>query len=164
MTSQDRGAINLDLTLVTDDLQRLYAQSLNNPGGQEARLLTVTLNHLQRLKDGGRSTHQLSYLPSYPDLSDCQTTYVGTDPNARPTHRLIWRDRLPTEPGQPLVRQVIALGEREHGAAYHLAGSRLGRPRGLTLADLASAPEPIRTTGHHLEQSTHQHDHQVELD
>ena len=89
------------------------------------------------------STHPLEYMPTYPDLSDCETTYVGSDPNRKPSHRLVWRERIPESPDQPIIREVIALGERNAGQAYYLAGQRLGRPVGLTLAELRAQREPI---------------------
>ena len=127
------------------DLQALHDAALQNPGGQEARLLRVTFNQLDRISKGAHSTHQLEYLPSYPDLSDCETTYVGEDPNRKPSHRLVWREKLPEDPRQPVVREVLALGERNLGQAYYLTGQRLGRPVGFTLGELYSQREPIRT-------------------
>ncbi|WP_424863085.1 hypothetical protein [Streptomyces sp. MMS24-I29] len=82
-------------------------------------------------------------MPSYPDLSDCETTYVGADPTRKPSHRVVWRETLPETPGGTPLREVIAVGERANGAAYHIAGQRLGRPVGVTLIELAAQPEPI---------------------
>jgi hypothetical protein len=81
-------------------------------------------------------------MTTYPDLSDCQTSYLGVDPNRKPSHRLIWRETLPERDGEPARREVIAFGERKDGRAYFIAGQRLGRPVGVRLADLAALPEP----------------------
>ncbi|WP_146064928.1 hypothetical protein [Streptomyces sp. SM1] len=103
----------------------------------------MALNQLGRIQQGAPSTHPLEYMPSYPDLSDCETTYVGADPNAKPSHRIVWRERAPQRPGEPVTREIIALGERANGQAYYMAGQRLGRPVGFTLAELAAQREPI---------------------
>ncbi len=66
------------------DLQTLHDAAVMHPHGPEDRLLRVALNQLGRIKQGAPSTHPLEYMPSYPDLSDCETTYVGADPNAKP--------------------------------------------------------------------------------
>jgi len=80
-------------------------------------------------------------MTTYPDLSDCETTYVGTDPNRRPERRLVWRELPPKERGGKPRRQVIVLGPRDAGEAYHEAGRRLGREAGVRLLDLPSTAE-----------------------
>lgn len=125
------------------DLRRLNEAAVANPNGAEERLLKVTLSRLKELQQGHPGTHPLEYMPSYPDLSDCRTTYVGTDPHSKPSHRIIWRDVEAEIPGQPATREIIAFGKRENGHAYHIAGNRLGRPVGMTLDELRRAPEPI---------------------
>ncbi|MGO4460059.1 hypothetical protein AB4039_22590 [Streptomyces sp. M-16] len=125
------------------DLQTLHDAAMMRPLGPEGRLLRVALNQLSRIQQGAPGTHPLGYLPSYPDLSDCETTYVGADPNAKPSHRIVWREHAPQRPGEPVTREVIALGERANGQAYYMAGQRLGRPVGFTLAELAAQREPI---------------------
>lgn len=116
---------------------------MHDPRGSEDILLRMTLNQLEAIKNGADSHHQLEFMATYPDLSDCETTYVSTDPNAKPSHRLIWRELPAEEPGGPVVREAIALGERAKGAAYHLAGHRLGRPIGVSLTELTGHPEPV---------------------
>ncbi|MEU7313073.1 hypothetical protein [Streptomyces sp. NPDC007083] len=143
MTERRRRPIAFDPSLVTPDLKALHRAAVQNPRGPEDRLLRVTLNHLDRIRNGGKSTHRLEYMPTYPDLSDCETTYVGTDSNRKPSHRLIWRERIPQDPRQPIVREIVALGERENGQAYHAAGQRLNRPVGFTLSELSMQREPI---------------------
>lgn len=128
------------------DLQTLHDAAVMHPHGPEDRLLRVALNQLSRIQQGVPSTHPLEYMPSYPDLSDCETTYVGADPSTRPSHRIVWRERAPQRPGGPVTREIIALGERANGQAYYMAGQRLGRPVGFTLAELAAQREPIATS------------------
>ncbi|MGW1783895.1 hypothetical protein ACWCQQ_32990 [Streptomyces sp. NPDC002143] len=125
------------------DLQTLHDAAVMHPHGAEDRLLRVALNQLGRIKQGAPGTHPLGCMPNYPDLSDCETTYVGADPSAKPSHRIVWRERAPQRPGGPVTREVIALGERANGQAYYMAGQRLGRPVGFTLAELAAQREPI---------------------
>ncbi|MER6520094.1 hypothetical protein ABT246_24970 [Streptomyces sp. NPDC001553] len=133
----------LPTTGLKQDLQALHDAAVMHPHGPESRLLRVALKQLVRIEQGALSAHQLGYMPSYPDLSDCETTYVNTDPNAKPSHRIIWRERAPQRPGDPVTREIIALGERANGQAYYMAGQRLGRPVGFTLAELAAQREPI---------------------
>ncbi|MFE7115011.1 hypothetical protein ACFU99_06245 [Streptomyces sp. NPDC057654] len=125
------------------DLQTLHDAAVMHPHGPEGRLLRVALNQLGRIGQGAPGTHPLEYMPSYPDLSDCETTYVGADPYEKPSHRIVWRERTPQRPGEPVTREVLALGERANGQAYYMAGQRLGRPVGFTLAELAAQREPI---------------------
>lgn len=133
-----------------DDMKELGAAAMDNPRGPEDRLLRVTLNKLAWLKDGGHSTHALTYMPSYGDISDCDTTYVGSTPDEKPSHRIVWREFPPPRPGAQPVREIIALGERQFGAAYHIAAQRLGRPIGVSLEDLANTPEPVATPRHRI--------------
>ncbi|MFD4242692.1 hypothetical protein ACFWP3_13985 [Streptomyces sp. NPDC058525] len=133
----------LPTTGLKQDLQALHDAAVMRPHGPEDRLLRVALKQLVRIEEGAPGTHPLGYYPSYPDLSDCETTYVSTDPNAKPSHRIVWRERVPQSPGEPVTREIIALGERANGQAYYMAGQRLGRPVGFTLAELAAQREPI---------------------
>lgn len=126
-----------------EDLRVLQDAAAQTPRGPEGRLLRVALNQLERIAQGGRGTHPLEYMPTYPDLSDCETTYVGADPNRTPSHRIVWREQIPEGSDEPITREVIALGERNAGQAYYLAGQRLGRPVGFTLAELRAQREPI---------------------
>lgn len=126
------------------DLQRLHDLAEGTPRGSRARnLAAVAMTTVVAIKNHGQSAHPLEYMPSYPDLSDCQTTYVGNDPNAKPSHRVVWREVPAQHTGEPPLREIIALGERKNGAVYHLAGQRLGRPVGVQLSDLEAVPEPI---------------------
>lgn len=121
------------------DLQNLASAAGRNPTGEARRLLLVTLGALEAIRDGKIPVRPLEQMGSYPDLSDCNKVYIQTDPDTKPKYRLIWREKAPEEPGQPPVRQVIQLGERELGSVYHLAGQRLGRPPGVTLEQLAQS-------------------------
>lgn len=125
------------------DLQRLVAYAGGDRRSKEYRLVDRALYMVKGLRQGYPPTHTLEYLSDYPDLSDCETTYVGVERDEKPSHRLVWRELPPPRPGALPVREVIALGERQYGAAYHTAGARLGRPRGVTLEELESAPEPV---------------------
>lgn len=127
------------------EMADLADRATADPTSADARLFQMALNGLERLQRGGRSTHPLEYMVSSPGLSDCETTYVGTDPDRKPTHRLIWRERSRPDPEGPPVRQIIALGEPECGHAYYVAGQRLGRPVGVTLAQLRETREAIAT-------------------
>jgi hypothetical protein len=133
------------------DLQRLHDLAQGTPRGSAAqRLATVALNTVLAIKNHGHSTHPLEYMPSYPDLSDCETTYVGADPNRKPSHRVVWRETPGDTEQEQSLREIIAIGERQHGAAYHLAGQRLGRPVGVPLSELAGRPEPLAARSRQL--------------
>lgn len=122
-----------------EDLQDLAAAAQEDPGGSAEKTLRVTLAALHDLRTGHeRGTHRLGYMSSYPDLSDCETTYIGIDPSKRPDHRLVWRELPPRSAGDLPRRQVIALGDRAGGDAYDVAGQRLARPVGVRLAELPS--------------------------
>lgn len=128
----------------TAEVQAMVDIANQNPGGHEDKLVSALMDKITSLKSGGKSTHKLEYFDDYPDLSDCETSYVdynyGED---KPRYRLIWRD-LPPKPGQEHGRrQMIGFGERQHGAAYHIAGARLGRPVGVPLEKLAARGEPV---------------------
>jgi hypothetical protein len=125
------------------DLQELHDAAVHHPRGPEDRLLRVALNQLDGIMNGATSTHPLDFMPSYPDLSDCETTYVGADPNTKPAHRIVWREIPPEGDGGSVTREIIAFGQRANGHVYHLAGQRLGRPVGVTLAELSDQREPI---------------------
>lgn len=124
------------------DLQSLAADAGRNPTGESRRLLMVTLNALEAIRDGTIPERRLDQMSTYPDLSDCNKVYIQTDPNDKPKYRLVWRELPAGEPGGRPVRQVIQLGTRELGSVYHLAGQRLGRPAGVSLEELL---EPERT-------------------
>lgn len=125
------------------DMQRLHAASKGNRRSTEYRLLARTIDIVKTLQTNRPSTHPLIQMKSYPDLSDCETSYVGIDPDEKPSHRLIWHELPPSRPGALPRREVIAFGERNLGAAYYHAGNRLGRPVGISLQELREAPEPI---------------------
>lgn len=128
------------------DIIQLNNRLKRNPDDLYTKhLLQVSLNTLVSLRDGHPGTKALEYLPSYPDLSDCRTSYVGGDPNQKPSHRLVWRDVPADHPAGRPRREVIALGRRENGQVYHLAGQRLGRPVGFTLEELSRLREPVRS-------------------
>jgi hypothetical protein len=125
-----------------EDLQDLNAEAEQDPRGEAAKTLRVTVSALHDLRSGReRGTHRLGYMGTYPDLSDCETSYIGTDPNRRPEHRLVWRELPPAQPRGLPRRQVIALGPREGGEVYREAGRRLEREPGIRLENLPSSAE-----------------------
>ncbi|MFK0244572.1 hypothetical protein ACIQUM_07725 [Amycolatopsis azurea] len=129
---------------VEQDLAVLNDRVRRNPQDVRARnLLQASINTLMELRNGDPGTKRLEYLPSYPDLSDCRTSYIRADPTAKPSHRVVWRDVPPHEPDGVFCREIIAVGERANGRVYHLAGQRLGRPVGFTLAELSELREPV---------------------
>jgi hypothetical protein len=131
------------------DMQSLFDAAMVNPRGREARLYNVTIAKLAAVQSGTyQGTKHLSFMPSYADLSDCSEAYVGIDPNAKPSHRLIWRTLPPEEPGGLPILEPIVLGDRANGRAFHIAGQRLGRPRGVSLQELDSTPEPLADKSH----------------
>lgn len=74
-----------------EDLRELAEQAENDASA--ARRVRVALNALEELKLGTeRGTHKLGFMTTYPDLSDCETTYLGVDPVRRPEARLVWRE------------------------------------------------------------------------
>lgn len=137
--------IEFNAELAVPDLQRLNDLAQRNPRGHEARILRATITQLENIAHGYHSTHQLTFLPTYPDLSDCHTTYVGDNPDTRPSHRIVWKETIdnPADPRSPARRDIIAVGRRERGEVYFIAGQRLGRPIGRTLEELRELPEPI---------------------
>lgn len=144
------------------DLERLHALAARTQKGSPSRrLATVAMNNVLAIKKGAASTHALTFMSSYPDLSDCQTTYVGADPDRKPSHRVVWREMPATDPGDAPLREVIAIGERHNGAVYDIAGQRLGRPVGVSLASLSARPEPIASSEPTREQN---HEKDLEFD
>lgn len=123
-----------------EDLRELAEQAETDAAA--ARRVRVALNALEELKLGTeRGTHKLGFMTTYPDLSDCETTYLGLDPVRRPDGRLVWRELPPATAGDLPRRQVIVLGAREGGEVYHEAGRRLGRQPGVRLENLPAAAE-----------------------
>ncbi len=129
---------------VAKDVAVLQNRAKADPGDHTSRnLLTVANNVIREIQCGHPGTHDLVFMPSYPDLSDCRTNYVGADPDRKPSHRIVWRALPPTSPDALPRRQILVLGERSDGQAYHMAGQRLARPHGVRLTDLRRAPEPV---------------------
>ncbi|MFD7668090.1 hypothetical protein [Streptomyces sp. NPDC059788] len=127
------------------DLQRLNERALKDPHGKEEALLEAAIVMLHRLNGRRHPTKPLDHNPHFADLSDCDATYVGADPYEKPPLRIVSRDIRPSRPDGITRREIVAIGARQDSKVYRVAGQRLGRPVGITLAELAAQREP--TTG-----------------
>lgn len=121
------------------DIDRLNTIAQRDPSGQQRELLESVVVMLQSLAKKRHPTKFLDYDSRFGDLSDCETTYVGADPNEKPPIRIVTRDKPAAQPGGPVIREVVAIGPRRDSAVYHVAASRLGRPPGVTLDQLNAA-------------------------
>ncbi|MFJ9900592.1 hypothetical protein ACIQPR_45425 [Streptomyces sp. NPDC091280] len=134
------------------DLQQLNQRVLKHPQGKERALLEATIVMLHRLNGPRHPTKPLNYDPRFADLSDCDTTYVGADSHAKPPLRIVSRDIRPSRSDGITRREIVAIGARQDSKVYRVAGQRLGRPMGITLAELAaqreSATDPSRSRQH----------------
>ncbi|MEV7953008.1 hypothetical protein [Streptomyces sp. NPDC088141] len=124
------------------DLQQLNHQALKHPHGKEEALLEAAIVMLHRLNGRRHPTKPLDCNPHFADLSDCDTTYVGADPYEKPPLRIVSRDIRPSRPDGITRREIVAIGARQDSKVYRVAGQRLGRPVGVTLAELAAQREP----------------------
>lgn len=109
------------------DLEQLNSRARKNPHGPDEALLEATILMLHRLNGRRHPTKPLDFDPRFGDLSECETTYVGADPNAKPPLRIVTRDLPPKIPGGVTRREVLAIGAREHSKVYTLAGERVAR-------------------------------------
>ncbi|MFF8914196.1 hypothetical protein ACF08M_12930 [Streptomyces sp. NPDC015032] len=141
MTSSLRIKVHLSPG-ASADLQRLNERALKNPHGKEEALLEAAIVMLHRLNGRRHPTKPLDYSPHFADLSDCDTTYVGADPYEKPPLRIVSRDIRPSRPDGITRREIVAIGARQDSKVYRVAGQRLGRPVGITLAELAAQREP----------------------
>ncbi|MET0887158.1 MAG: hypothetical protein ABWX92_11975 [Mycetocola sp.] len=140
------ATINVRLRL-TDaarrDIERLDTLAQRDPSGQQRELLESVVLMLHGLAKTRHPTKFLEYDSRFGDLSDCETTYVGADPNEKPPIRIVTRDMPAAHPGGPALREVIAIGPRQDSVVYHAAAGRLGRHPGVTLDELNAAnPQP----------------------
>ncbi|MEU0942495.1 hypothetical protein ABZ379_06820 [Streptomyces canus] len=124
------------------DLQQFNERALKHPHGKEEALLEATIVMLHRLNGRRHPTKPLDYNPHFADLSDCDTTYVGADPYEKPPLRIVSRDIWPRRSDGITRREIVAIAARQDSKVYRVAGQRLGRPVGVTLADLAAQREP----------------------
>ncbi|MGW3971050.1 hypothetical protein ACWEFD_17345 [Streptomyces ardesiacus] len=124
------------------DLQRLNGRALKYPHGKEEALLEAAIVMLHRLNGRRHPTKPLDYNPHFADLSDCDTTYVGADPYEKPPLRIVSRDIRPSHPDGITRREIVAIGARQDSKVYRVAGQRLGRPVGVTLAELTAQRGP----------------------
>ncbi|MGW0579854.1 hypothetical protein ACWD25_28685 [Streptomyces sp. NPDC002920] len=124
------------------DLQQLNQRALKHPHGKEEALLEAAIVMLHRLNGRRHPTKPLDYNAHIADLSDCDTTYVRADPYEKPPLRIVSRDIRPSRPDGITRREIVAIGARQDSKVYRVAGQRLGRPVGVTLAELAAQREP----------------------
>ncbi|MFK0154212.1 hypothetical protein ACIQVK_19330 [Streptomyces sp. NPDC090493] len=124
------------------DLQQLNQRALQHPHGKEKALLEAAIVMLHRLNGHRHPTKPLDYNPHFADLSDCDTTYVGVAPYEAPPLRIVSRDIRPSRADEITRREIVAIGARQNSKVYRVAGQRLGRPLGITLAELAAQREP----------------------
>ncbi|KOT57094.1 MULTISPECIES: hypothetical protein [Streptomyces] len=124
------------------DLEGLNERALKHPHGKEEALLEAAIVMLHRLNGRRHPTKPLDYNPHFADLSDCDTTYVGADPYEKPPLRIVSRDIRPSRPDGITRREIVAIGARQDSKVYRITGERLGRPVGVTLAELAAQREP----------------------
>lgn len=141
--------------------ERLKQSHQKNPASPNGVLYAAVRNKVLELQAGVQPHHRLGNIPQIGDLSDCDTDYIWTDENEKPTHRMITRpvprrsfDALPQ-------RQIIAIGRREKELAYQKAVQNLGREPYLTLDEiLARNVERAKTAKlklqSKLEHQTHQ--------
>lgn len=128
------------------DLRKLHQASMHDPSGPENRLLFAAMNQLERISKTGTSTKDLEFMPSYGDLSDCQSNYVGL-PGGKPSHRIVWREIPPQRRGEPIIREAIAFGRRDRGEVYDIAAERLQREPGVRLPETPTRPLPEKPSG-----------------
>lgn len=124
------------------DLERLNVLAERDETGAQFELLKGTVMMLDALGKRRHPTKFLEYDSRFGDLSDCETTYVGVDPNEKPPLRIVSQDvRSPT--GGAPIRRIIAIGPRQDSAVYRVAANRLQRPPGVTLEQLEAVnPAP----------------------
>jgi hypothetical protein len=119
------------------DIESLARRASQNPGGRDEQLLDATILMIHRLDGRRPPTKPLDFDPRFADLSDCDTTYVGADPNEKPPLRIVSQDSpSSTKPGL-VWRDIIVVGPRQDSRVYEIAGERLGRPVGVSFDDLA---------------------------
>jgi hypothetical protein len=106
----------------------------------EFRLYAAVVHAVQDLRSGKENgTHDLDLQPSYADLRDCSTTYIAAETTTKPDYRLVWRELPPKQPGQPPVREIVALGGRARGEVYDAAAAILSRTPDVRLDHLDKA-------------------------
>lgn len=133
------------------DLDRLRNEVEASSPGSDERLVYAEAERIIRGMATRIPTKRLDYMPSYGDLSDCDSTYVGNGDKLRskPSHRLITRDLAPFAGDPRPVRQLIGIGRRAHEEVYHETSIRLDRPRNVRLEDLDEMvpqhPEPPKS-------------------
>lgn len=156
------SAPHIDLQLHPEaegDLQKLHDLHLKaQPGPRfrtHDRMFGVAMNTIEQLAEINNGyppkRHPLGRLSTYPDLSDHQKIYLGTDTEASPEYRMVIKETPPPDPTRDpgpenkITRQIIAIGPRENGAVYHSTGPRLNRPIGVAIEDLQEHHDKLET-------------------
>lgn len=121
------------------DIERLKLKAEQHPGTRHEALYEAVVIQLSRLNGRREPTKELTYDSRFADLSDCDTTYVGADPNEKPPLRIVTIDTPSTDPSGHIERDVVVIGPRADSQVYHVAGQRLGRTPGVTLDELEDA-------------------------
>lgn len=155
-------------------LNEIATKYKGTPRGGDARhQLMLGMDAIKEIVNGNREiTKTLDYQRSG-DLTDCDSTYIGTGRQERdmglPAYRLVTRT-LPANPHStnrlPRI-EFVAYGERENGHAYAEALRVLGRKPNVRLPEKAlfkpiepsaSAPQPVSQAQHaqHASQAQHQ--------
>lgn len=86
------------------DVKALRAAAKADPA-RHLHLYREVLRVIDELRDGLTDGHHaLGYESGKGDLRDCVTAYVQANPQAKPTHRLVFREIGPAEAGQREAR------------------------------------------------------------
>ncbi|GAA1509598.1 hypothetical protein GCM10009741_03180 [Kribbella lupini] len=111
------------------DLQRLSAAARRDPSGRLARLRREVVRTVDQLREGESDGHHpLGFEPGKGDLRDCVTAYVRADPQEKATHRLVFREIGPAQPGGTPRRELLAVKPRQGpGNVYEHVCARLRR-------------------------------------
>jgi hypothetical protein len=140
-----------------DQLRVLRARTQTDPSGPEAQQFAAVRAGLSVLREGREAEadgERLGYSDRHPDLRDCAEIKlpVVQEFNRRrqpmgPSHRLTYREfDGPTAQHLP-VRQVIAFEPRKDGRPFTVTAARLGRTKGVPLAELDELPNVTPAVG-----------------
>ncbi|NEA30123.1 hypothetical protein [Streptomyces sp. SID13031] len=147
MTAKYHLVVHPDLG---EELRELRTKAQENPTGLEAQQFGAVRRGLSALR-GGREAdlngERLGYSDRHPDLRDCAEIKlpVVEEFNRRgrpmgPSHRMTYREFDAPAPEHLPVRQVMCFEPRKDGRPFEVTADRLGRTRGVPLAELDSLP------------------------
>lgn len=110
------------------DIERLRTAAKADPARNRfvyEQVLRETMKLQYGMSDGH---HALSYEPGKGDMRDCVTSYVQSDPQRKPDHRLVFREMPPERSGGLPRRELLAARPRHgSGNAYEHTLARLNR-------------------------------------